>query len=275
MAKVPVLVQAWTKCNNMVVSWILNCVSPKILASVVYKNTALEIWNDLKNRFSQKNGLILFQLQKDLATIYQGDLFITNHFTQLNVMWDEIENYRALPCCTCGSCTCSINEKLTQFQLQDLVMQFLMGLNESYNQIRWQILLIDPLPSINKVYSLLVQDESQRAIGHSIGAYVESIALATKASGGSSYGGGNASSHVGKGIKNKGKERPICSHYGITSHVAKKCYKLRGYPLSYKGKEKYSMVIQVGGLDLGFIDSYSMPQQQLFSSQLAFPFITD
>ena len=206
MAKVPVLVQAWTKCNNMVVSWILNCVSPKILASVVYKNTALEIWNDLKNRFSQKNGLILFQLQKELATIYQGDLFITNHFTQLNVMWDEIENYRALPCCTCGSCTCSINEKLTRFQLQDLVMQFLMGLNESYNQIRWQILLIDPLPSINKVYSLLVQDESQRAIGHSIGAYVESIALATKASGGSSYGGGNASSHVGKGIKNKGKK---------------------------------------------------------------------
>ena len=51
-------------------------------------------------------------------------------------------------------------------------MQFLMGLNESYNQIRGQILLIDPLPSINKVYSLLIQDESQRSIGHSFGAYV-------------------------------------------------------------------------------------------------------
>ena len=49
MAKNPLLVQAWTKCNNMVVSWILNCVSPKILASVVYKNTALEVWTDLKN----------------------------------------------------------------------------------------------------------------------------------------------------------------------------------------------------------------------------------
>ena len=69
MAKVPILVQAWTKCNNMVVSWILNCVSLKILTSVVYKNTDLEVWNNLKNRFSQKNGPRLFQLQKELATI--------------------------------------------------------------------------------------------------------------------------------------------------------------------------------------------------------------
>ena len=67
--------------------------------------------------------------------ISQADLSITNHFTQLNVLLDEIENYRALPYCTCGSCTCSINEKLTQYQLQDLVMLFLMGLNESYSHI--------------------------------------------------------------------------------------------------------------------------------------------
>ena len=154
-------------------------------------------------------------------------------------------------------------------------MQFLMGLNESYSQIRGQILLIDPLPSINKVYSQLIQDESQRAIGHSIGAYVESTALAIEASGGSSYGGGNASSHVGKGNKNKGEERPICSHYGIIGHVAEKCYKLHGYPSGYKRKRKYSMAIQVGGPDLGFMDSDAMPQQQLFSSQQVFPFTID
>ena len=59
-------------------------------------------------------------------------------------------------------------------------MQILLGLNESYSQIQGQILLIDPLPSINKVYSLLIQDERQKSIGHSAKAYVESIALSTK-----------------------------------------------------------------------------------------------
>ena len=117
------------------------------------------------------------------------------------------------------------------------------------------------------MYSLLIQDESQRAIGHSTRAYVESIALATKAFGGFGYGSGNASGHAGKGNKNKGKERPVCSHCGITVHVAEKCYKLLGYHPSYKGKGKNSMANQVGGLDLGFMDSDAMPQQQPFLSQ--------
>ena len=237
--KNPLLVQAWTKCNNMVVSWILNCVSPKILASVVYKNTALEVWIDLKNRFSQKNGPKLFQLQKELAMITQGDLSVTDHFTQLNALWDEIENYRALPCCTCGSCTCLINEKLTQYQLQDSVMQFLIGLNETYSQDRGKILLMDPLPSINRVYSLLIQDESQRSIGHSTGAYIESTALATKSSAqvvgfGNTYGNNSSA----KGNKNRGKGRPVCSHCGVTDHTIEKSYKLHDYPPAYKPKGK-------------------------------------
>lgn len=35
------------------------------------------------------------------------------------------------------------------------------GLNESFSQTRGQILLMDPLPSINRVFSLLAQEEKQ------------------------------------------------------------------------------------------------------------------
>ena len=171
--------------------------------------------------------------------ITQGDLSVTDHFTQLNALCEEIENYKALPCCTCGSCTCSINEKLTQYQLQDSVMQFLMGLNEIYSQVRGKILLMDPLPSINRVYSLTIQDESQGSIGHSIGAYIESIALATKSSAGTVRFGNTYGNNSGaKGNKNKGKERPVCSHCGVTGHTIEKSYKLHGYPPGYKPKGK-------------------------------------
>lgn len=44
-------------------------------------------------------------------------------------------------------------------------MQFLMGLNESYAGVRAQILMIDPLPSISKVFNLIIQEERQRSIG--------------------------------------------------------------------------------------------------------------
>ncbi|XP_038987015.1 uncharacterized protein LOC120112226 [Phoenix dactylifera] len=40
-----------------------------------------------------------------------------------------------------------------------MVMQFLMGLNESYNAICSQILLMDLLPTVSRAYSLLLQDE--------------------------------------------------------------------------------------------------------------------
>ena len=112
-------------------------------------------------------------------------------------------------------------------------MQFLVGLNELYNQIQGWILLIDPFPSINKVYSLLIQDESQRSIGHSNCAYEESKRVSSFAYG-NSYGNGS----VGKGTKGKWKERLVCSHYGITGHTMEKCYKLHRYPLGYKAKGK-------------------------------------
>ena len=148
------------------------------------------------------------------------------------------------------------------------MMQILLGLNESYSQIQGQILLIDPLPSINKVYSLLIQDERQKSIGHSAKAYVESIALSTKINIFGGYGGfrnsyGNNNSG-GKAYKNNGKERPMCSHCG-TYHIMEECYKLHGYPPGYKAKGKKLMGNQVGNskirANFGAMDSNSMPTQ--------------
>ena len=41
-------------------------------------------------------------------------------------------------------------------------MSFLMGLDDSFSQIRGQLLLMDPMPPINRVFSLIAQEEQQR-----------------------------------------------------------------------------------------------------------------
>ena len=46
-------------------------------------------------------------------------------------------------------------------------MKFLIGLNESFSQVRTQFLLMDPIPSLSKVYSLLIQEETQRSVTNS------------------------------------------------------------------------------------------------------------
>ncbi|XP_075633655.1 uncharacterized protein LOC142606144 [Castanea sativa] len=115
MAITPLEKQAWSKCNSMISSRILNSVSPHITASVIYRDIAFEVWNALKNRFSQANGPRISQLQKQISTVMQGDSTVTTFFTNLQASWDQLLNFRPLPCCTCGKCTCGVNDKITNF----------------------------------------------------------------------------------------------------------------------------------------------------------------
>lgn len=71
MSKEPLVAQAWTRCNNIVVTWILNCVSPRIATSVTYCNTALDVWNNLWERFSQGNGPRFFNCKKILLAFHR------------------------------------------------------------------------------------------------------------------------------------------------------------------------------------------------------------
>ena len=112
MAKEPLVAQAWTHCNNIVVNWILNFVSLRIATSVTYHNTALDVWNNLQKRFSQGNGPRVFQLQKDLASISHVDTTTSDYFTQLTILWDEIQNFSPFPYCSSGKCTCNVNGKI-------------------------------------------------------------------------------------------------------------------------------------------------------------------
>lgn len=41
---------------------------------------------------------------------------------------------------------------------------FLIGLNESYDNIKIQILLMDSLPSINEAYSMILRVKKQRLL---------------------------------------------------------------------------------------------------------------
>jgi hypothetical protein len=45
------------------------------------------------------------------------------------------------------------------FYHQEYITHFLMGLNDSFSNIRGQILLLEPLLPINKVFSLVLQEE--------------------------------------------------------------------------------------------------------------------
>ncbi|XP_076947533.1 uncharacterized protein LOC143619507 [Bidens hawaiensis] len=48
-ATVPIQRQTWQRCNNMVISWLLNALSKDISESVLYAQTANQIWKELND----------------------------------------------------------------------------------------------------------------------------------------------------------------------------------------------------------------------------------
>ena len=85
----PTVIQAWIRADNIVGTWIINSVSPKLQGSIIYRDTAFEIWTKLRDTFSQGNGTKVFNIQRQIAEIHQGEQSLTDYFTQLKVLRDR------------------------------------------------------------------------------------------------------------------------------------------------------------------------------------------
>jgi hypothetical protein len=168
---------AWTRCNDMVVSWILHVVSSDIKSSIIYITSSKIMWEDLKDRYSQRNGPRIFQLQKSIVATFQENSNVSQYFTQLKTLWEELNNYRPMSICNC--CNCGRVKSILELHSQEQVDQFLVGLNDSFSAVRAQILLTDHLPPLNKVFSLIIQEEKQKEITVNSMSH-ESIAFLTK-----------------------------------------------------------------------------------------------
>ncbi|XP_057969569.1 uncharacterized protein LOC131158726 [Malania oleifera] len=178
--------QLWERCSDMVLSWILNSIDPSSVHSLIYHECPRDVWLDLENRFSQSNNPRIFKLKRDIANLTQGSMNISVYFTTLK----DTER----------------------------VFQFLMELHDSYASIRSQILAMDPLPSVTKVYSILHQEEKQRLL-HISTVPTESAAMAVP----------RPFSHPSDS-KGQRHGHPKCGHCGHDGHWKAQCYKLHGFP---------------------------------------------
>lgn len=100
----------------------------------------------------------------------QGNDSISVYFTKLKLLWDELNSLEPLPPCNCG-----LAKELAEISNRSKIMQFLICLTE--DQARNQILLLDPLPSINKTYSIILKVETQKQVVNSCLDRIEYVAL--------------------------------------------------------------------------------------------------
>lgn len=230
------LFPAWKRVNSMVKSWILNSVSKEFSASLLGFHTAADLWSDLRSRFQESDGPRIFAIKKSLATLVQGAMDINTYYTRMKILWDELADYEEdLPC----SCSALTNWNIRQ--QREAVYQFLMGLNDTYSQVRGHVLLQDPMPSLCKVFALVLQEERQRKISNHYSSVDSSFGEIHSTTGsiydnqpGSTPATSISATPVAMAVSKPRGSRPYCTHCSCSGHTIDKCYKLHGYPTGSK-----------------------------------------
>ncbi|CAH9133891.1 unnamed protein product [Cuscuta epithymum] len=218
----------WYRINALLLSWLIYSISPTLRTTFLSFTNAKELWDEIQLRYGKSDGPRLFQLEKTLGNLSQGSRSITDYYNSFKEIWDEYCTFRIIPSCTCGHCTCKISETYQKIIQKESILKFLVGLNESYSNLRSQILLNTDNTTLSSIYSILLQEESQRSLQNSI-----SFSTSFSEPSASEKLNNDATAFFVKNFKKKNSI--ICNHCGYQGHSSEKCFQLIGYPNNWKG----------------------------------------
>ncbi|XP_019226901.1 PREDICTED: uncharacterized protein LOC109208274 [Nicotiana attenuata] len=230
----------WIRCNDMVFAWLFNSLTPDIRPSVIHSKSARILRKQLEDRYGQSNLAQSFELKKQLLETVQGPSNIATYFNKIKAIWDEIELLDARTVCICVDCKCGANDKNDALEERQKLVQFLMGLNESYINVRENIMMMHPPPNIDRAYYLLLQEERQRGIQNMVHYPSDSGSFAVSTQRFNSTQAKPTTSTVNNTggytfRTNQDNRRSLnCNYCKKPGHTIDKYYKLHGYPLNFK-----------------------------------------
>jgi hypothetical protein len=242
--------RAWNRCNQLVSSWILNSVSESIAQSVVFLENAIDIWNELRERFSQGDLIRISELQQEIYALKQDSKTVTEFYSDLKLLWEELEIYLPIPNCSCRQrCTCESMRLARANHLLLYIIRFLTGLNDNFSMVKSQILLMDPLPPLNKVFSMVIQHERQ---GNFPSIDESKILL-----------------NAAKSKANSKAGTRVCTYCGKDNHTVDNCFKKHGLPphLRKSSSANNTMIEGSSSSDIVASDSISIGSSPITQDQ--------
>lgn len=77
----------WSTIQAMLISWIMNTISPEVKGTLSKYRDAKRLWDSLKSRFAMANGPRIQQLKMSLARCEQSKtMTVASYYGQLNVL---------------------------------------------------------------------------------------------------------------------------------------------------------------------------------------------
>ncbi|GJZ31830.1 putative RNA-directed DNA polymerase [Tanacetum coccineum] len=245
-----VLGRQWDRVNAVVLGWILNSITEELFLGQIFSKRARHVWEELKETYDKVDGSVTFNLHHKIHTMKQNGSTLADYYHNLNALWKQFDCLIELPRCTCHAA----DDFKKHNQLMKL-MQFLMGLDDSYMSIRSSILSRDPLPDVRNAYATISSEESHRVIASSMSdssQRTQTAAFASNAPNRTVFQRGqssnssfrpNNSTNPGPRPNNNNQSRQnggsglVCENCGFNGHTIDRCFKLIGYPADF-GKKR-------------------------------------
>ncbi|GJQ90578.1 ribonuclease H-like domain-containing protein [Tanacetum coccineum] len=227
----PALANQCDICNSVVVTWILNSLSCDLFVGAIYAKTAYEMCNDLKETYDKVDGSAVFNLHKSINSLNQNGSTLAEYYNNLNSLWKQFDAMISLPLCTC--------EAAKHFEKHNQLiklMQFLMGLDESYLAIRSNLLTREPLPNVKNAFAVISGEESHRNVTSIRTTKLVATAFTTKTFDNNTkkYNNNFKGSGFNSNSNNRGPNPNLkCTNCNKLGYTVDRCFKLVGYPAGY------------------------------------------
>ncbi|KAK3010459.1 hypothetical protein RJ639_010668 [Escallonia herrerae] len=147
------LQQEWETNNARILSWINNSVEPSIGMHFSKFTSAKEVWDYLEGLYMQSNFAKRYELENVIRGERQDDKSVQEFYNVMNGIWDQLDLMDPLEL-----------RKLAIYQKvreEQKLVQFLMALRTEFKPLRGSMLHRSPLPSVDKVLSELVAEETR------------------------------------------------------------------------------------------------------------------
>lgn len=215
----------WLTINALLVSWMKMTIDSELLTNISHRDVARDLWEQIRKRFSVSNGPKNQKMKADLATCKQEGMTVEGYYGKLNKIWDNINSYRPLRICKCGRCICNLGTDQEKYREDDMVHQYLYGLNETkFHTIRSSLTSRVPLPGLEEVYNIVRQEEDMVNNRSSNEERTDVTAFAVQMR--------PRSEVISEKFANSEKlqNKKLCTHCNRGGHSPENCFVLIGYP---------------------------------------------
>ncbi|XP_020548139.1 uncharacterized protein LOC110011704 [Sesamum indicum] len=124
--------EQWRHVVFMLTSLIWNSISRDLVEAFMYV-ASRELWLESQGRYGCSNDPMLYRIQREISSISQNELSLTENVTKVKKHCNGLVCLAPTPKYTCGGCTCGINKAIADRDESTQLMQFLIGLQESFD----------------------------------------------------------------------------------------------------------------------------------------------